>query len=45
MNEIDSVNYPGEDSDWDIPYGYDASGNWAKHRWMSTPEELMISNG
>ena len=30
MNEIDSVNYPGEDSDWDIPYGYDASGNWAK---------------
>ena len=30
MNEIDSVNYPGEDSDWDIPYGYDGSGNWAK---------------
>jgi len=29
--EIDSVSYEGEDSDWDVPYGYDSlSGNWAK---------------
>ena len=30
MNEIDSVSYEGEDSDWDVPYGYDTGGNWAK---------------
>ena len=28
--ELDSVSYEGEDSDWDIPYGYDSSGNWVK---------------
>ncbi|GIT11326.1 MAG: hypothetical protein CM1200mP32_08190 [Methanobacteriota archaeon] len=28
--EVDSVSYGAEDSDWDIPYGYDSSGNWAK---------------
>ena len=28
--EMDSVSYAGEDSDWDVPYGYDSSGNWAK---------------
>ncbi len=28
--EVDSVSYEGEDSDWDVPYGYDSSGNWAK---------------
>jgi len=30
MNEIDAVSYQGEDSDWDIPYGYDSTGNWTK---------------
>ncbi|RCH71323.1 MAG: hypothetical protein DBX06_07105 [Candidatus Poseidoniales archaeon] len=30
MNEINTVSYEGEDSDWDIPYGYDSSGNWVK---------------
>ena len=30
MNEIDSVSYEGEDSDWDVPYGYDTGGNWTK---------------
>ena len=28
--EMDSVSYGPEDSDWDVPYGYDSSGNWAK---------------
>ena len=28
--EVDSVSYEGEDSDWDIPYGYDSTGNWVK---------------
>ena len=28
--ELDSVSYEGEDSDWDIPYGYDSGGNWVK---------------
>ena len=29
-NEIDAVSYGGEDSDWDVPYGYDSSGTWMK---------------
>ncbi len=28
--EIDSVSYDAEDSDYGIPYGYDASGSWSK---------------
>ena len=30
MNEIDTASYLGEDSDWDVPYGYDSTGNWVK---------------
>ncbi|MCH2441054.1 MAG: lamin tail domain-containing protein, partial [Candidatus Thalassarchaeum sp.] len=28
--EVDSVSYGAEDSDWDVPYGYDSGGNWVK---------------
>ncbi len=28
--EIDNVSFPADDSDYDIPYGLDGSGNWVK---------------
>ena len=37
MSVLDSVTYPGEDSDYGIPYGYDANGSWGKIADGPTP--------